>query len=390
MQLSRFAVDFTPSPLPDLLVRSGAADVISFAVGLPAGDLLPNLQLERASAALLGSGTDSLQYGVPCRELKRQLVALMRRRGVSCVEEQIFLCSGAQQGLKLVSQLLIDPGREVMMESRVFDGIRTAVREQQPAILALPSDPEAGLDVDAVESALKAGARPAFLYLIPEAQNPLGCSLSLDKRQRLLELAEHFCFPILEDDACGLLSFGEALPALRSLDDRSVLYVGTLSKIVAPGLRVGWLILPESIMNRASMIKHAADFDTSTHAQHLAAMFLADGGLDAHLEGLRREYARRAQALQEALAATFFGRARWSRPSAGMYVWLELAPEVDTRAMLDSAIEQERVAYLPGVAFSVTGRDHNCLRLCFGNLTPDRLREGVARLAHAVERWTRS
>lgn len=271
IRVSRLAKAFQPSPLRALLAKCSAPDIISFAIGMPGDDLFPRRELAALAETVLSGGAQGLQYGVPCRSLKQQIVGLMARRGISCDEDRVFLCSGAQQGLRLLCQALVDPGAEVALEEIVYDGILLAARGQAPRVLAVPTGFRDGIDVEALAARLAAGSRPAFLYLIPEGHNPLGSSLGLGKRRRLIELARRYELPLIEDDACGLLSFEESTPCLRSLDAQWVIYVGTLSKVLAPGLRVGWIVAPEHLFGALSRLKQAADFDTSTLAQHLAA-----------------------------------------------------------------------------------------------------------------------
>ncbi len=243
--------------------------------------------------------------------------------------------------------------------------------------------------MDSVEATLEGGACPAFLYLIPEGHNPLGVSLPLASRRRLVELARRHRVPLIEDDTYGLLAGGAPLPALRSLDEEWVYYVGSFSKILAPALRVGWAVVPESLIPRLSMLKHASDVDTSTLSHRAVAAFLASGGLPGHLQSLRQEYRRRRDAMLASLEAHMPPAARWNRPSGGLYIWVELPPAVDATALLRIAVEEEQVAFAPGEAFAAgdaTGIRH-CLRLSFGSSSPERIDEGIRRLGRAVSRF---
>lgn len=377
------------STLREVLALTARPGVLSLALGMPAEELFPAAELAAAGARALAPGGAALQYGMPLRALRCQVVELMALRGVACREEQVFLTSGAQQGMHLAAQLLLDPGAKVAVERTVYDGVLQVLKSHMPQIVAVPAGPERGIDLAALEALLAGGARPALLYVIPDGHNPLGVSLDTAGRRRLVELARAFRVPILEDDAYGLLAYdGPAPPPLRALDDRWVLYLGSFSKILAPALRVGWLVVPKDLVPALSALKHAADLDVATLGQHTVSHFLAAGALPAHLETLRAGYARRRDLLLRALAERFPPGACWHRPVAGMFVWVELPPPLDTAALLQRAVEDERVAFAPGRAFAATGgpeSDH-CLRLCFAAASPEAIEDGVARIGRVLER----
>lgn len=389
MHLSRYCQRMRPSPLPALLAKALQPGVLSFAVGLPATELLPRAALGMIGSEMLAESGGSLQYGLPHPSLRTQIASLLGERSVRCSSEQVFLCTGAQQALRLLAHLLLDQHGQVMLEEVVYDGIRSAIGILEPEIVAVPTDPRNGIDLAAVERHLEAGARPAFLYVVPEGHNPLGASLDLEKRHRLVDIARRFELTLVEDDACGWLTYGSsAAPALRALDDQRVIYVGSFSKLLGPGLRVGWVVVPEPLASKLSMLKQAADFDTATHAQHLVAGFLAGGGFGSHLVFLRKHYEVRRDALVAALERHMPEGVRWTVPKAGLYLWLELPAGLDATELLDLAIEEEKVAFSPGVVYAthLERSPSHCLRLSFGNLAPEQIEEGAARLGRAVER----
>jgi 2-aminoadipate transaminase len=380
--------------LREVIGLASRPGVLSFAIGLPASDLLPREALaEQASRVLSASASSpqyspqySLQYGVPYGPLKTQIVQLMAMRGVRCTEEQIFLTSGAQQGMDLLSRLLLPPGGQVLIERSVYEGIRLATRLQEPEVLTVGSDLSTGMDVDEVEARLAGGARPAFLYAITDGHNPLGVSLTPGKRRRLVELARRYRVPILEDDAYGFLYYGEAPPPpLRALDEEWVFYLGSFSKILAPGLRVGWLVVPPPLAARLSPLKHGADLDTSCLAQHVVAAYLEAGLLPPHLALLREEHRRRRDAMLAALRDHFPPEASWNRPESGLFVWAGLPPGLDAAELLRSAVETENVAFSPGAIFCAGDPEGSrYLRLSFTNPPPDRIEEGIARLGRVI------
>jgi len=378
----------TPSALREIMDLASRPGILSFAVGLPAADLFPARELSAAAARVLASDGQALQYAVPYQPLRRQVVELMSMRGVSCREEQVFLTSGAQQGMDLLSRLLLAPGGRVILERAVYEGLQLAVRRLAPEILTVPTDSATGIDVDAVEALLATGAVPAFLYLITDGHNPLGVSISRDKRTRLAELARRHQLPIVEDDAYGFLHFDEnPPPPLRALDAEWVCYLGSFSKILAPGLRAGWMVVAEPLIPRLSALKHAVDLDTPSFSHRVISEYLAAEDFPRHLERLRVEYRRRRDATLSALERHLSGRARWNRPSGGMFVWVELSPAIDAVRLLATAVERFSLAFSPGQAFAVAGTDHarHCLRLAFGNLQPAQIAEGIERLAALVQ-----
>jgi 2-aminoadipate transaminase len=366
--------------------------ILSFAIGLPAAELFPREALAEQAAQVLRSEASSLQYGVPYWPLKTQIVQLMALRGVGCTEEQIFLTSGAQQGMDLLSRLLLPPGGQVLFERAVYEGIRLATRQQRPEVLTVAADFSTGIDVDEVEARLAGGARPAFLYVITDGHNPLGVSLSCEKRHRLAELARRYRIPILEDDAYGFLYYGETpAPPLRALEEEWVFYLGSFSKILAPALRAGWVVVPPALAPRLSQLKHGVDLDTSCLSHHIIAAYLEAGLLPAHLTTLRDEYRRRRDTMLAALRVHFPPEILWNHPTSGMFIWAELPPGLDATELLRAAVETESVAFSPGAVFCAGDPDgKRYMRLNFTSLRADHIEEGIRRLGRAVQRAVES
>lgn len=366
-----------------LMARPG---ILSFALGLPAPEHFPIEAFARAGREVLRSGPDALQYGVPLRSLRAHVVKLMARRGVECTEAEVFITAGAQQAMSLLGQLLVSPGGTVVTEELTYDGMLNSLGPLQPRVLTVPSDRRTGLDVDALEALLAAGERPSLVYSIPEGHNPLGSSMPARERRRLAEVARRYGVPVIEDDAYGLLRYdGDAPPALRSFDARWVLYVGSFSKIMAPGLRVGWVVAPEDVVQRLSIVKQGGDLDVSNYAQRILAAYLDAEPLDDHLAHLRREYGARRDAMLQALEEHLPATACWSSPPSGLFVWVELPEEVDTTALLRRAVEAG-VAFIPGRAFCAAGGVHgaNALRLNFSLVSMEQIHEGIRRLGQVL------
>lgn len=387
IRLASFLDAVGQSTLRDLMAEAARPEVRSFAIGMPGTDLFPADDMAEAARRVLRDDPRALQYGLPSRALKARVVEILRLRGVEAREEEVFLTNGSQQAMDLLARLLLDPGGTVALEETVYDGIQIAVRPLTPRVLTVPTSPEHGIDVDALEALLEEGERPAFLYLVPEGHNPMGGSLPLERRERLVELARRFRLPILEDDAYGLLRYDRGgAPPLRALDDRWVLYLGSFSKILAPALRVGWIVAPEELVSRLSIVKHATDLDTTTFAQRALAAYLEAGHLPAHLERIRAAYRERRDAMLDALSREMPPGVRWHPPEAGIFVWAWLPPGTDATAILRRAIREEAVAFCPGTAFAVAGAHHadRCLRLSFADSSPAEIRDGIGRLGRVL------
>jgi 2-aminoadipate transaminase len=311
----------------------------------------------------------------------------MAQRGVECAEEQIFLTTGAQQALDVLTRLLLDNGGQVMLEEIVYTGIQQVIAPHEAQILPVHTDLETGIDVDDVVEHLEHGARPAYLYVIPDAHNPLGVSISEHKRHRLVEVAAAHGLPIVEDDPYGFLSYdGRCLPPLRAYNDTHIFYVGSFSKILAPALRLGWLIAPEALIPKLTVIKEAGDLESSALTQRAVSAYLDAGHLPAHLERLQREYKTRRDTMLAAMERHFPPGLTWTRPRAGMFIWVALPEHVDTGALLETAVEREKVAFIPGHAFAHSGAAaRHTMRLNFSNCCLSDIEEGIRRLGRILE-----
>jgi 2-aminoadipate transaminase len=368
------------------LLRPG---VLSLALGMPDPRLFPSAALCRAAVAVLEDDRNALQYELPFEPLKRHVVALMKYRGVCCSEDQVFLTAGAQQGIELLVRLLLDAPRPVLLESVVYDGIQLAVSPFGSRRLVVPTDPETGIDVGAVERLLGTGVRPALMYVIPDGHNPLGARIPMEARAKLMELASRYGVPVIEDDAYGFLQYENALPSIRSLSPEWGFYVGSFSKILAPGLRVGWLVVPARLVPKLSILKQLSDIDVSCFTQRLVARYLDSTDFLEHIAFLRREYAARRNSMIGALREHLPNVARWRRPHAGFFVWAELPHGTDARKFLQFAAATEAVAFVPGDGFSVCGDVYarRCIRLNFSSNPPEHIRAGVIRLGRALRKW---
>jgi 2-aminoadipate transaminase len=385
LPLAAWARAVRPSVIQRMLSFSGRRDLVTFALGLPATELFPVDGLARAAERVLRTDPDALQYKPGYRGLKEQVVRIMEQRGVRCRPEQVFLTTAAQQALSLLSRVLLEPGGTLLCDELVYMGFQQVIESYQPRVLTVPVDLRTGMDVDAVERHLAQGERPAFIYTITDGHNPIGCSMSPPKRARLVELARRWRVPVIEDDAYGMLNFGQPVAPLRAMDDRWVLYVGSFSKVLAPSFRLGWIVAPEEMIPVLGCAKDGADLDMASFAQRVAAAFLEEGGLADHLDRVRAEYRVRRDLMLELLARELPAGSRWSVPQNGALVWAELPEGMDTGALLETCMEAG-VAYVPGAAFAIPGTHagRNGMRLNFSYSSPDQIREGMARLGRVM------
>ncbi|PKQ38491.1 MAG: PLP-dependent aminotransferase family protein [Actinobacteria bacterium HGW-Actinobacteria-1] len=376
------------SAVRDLFAAASRPDIISLSGGMPEVSRVPTEAVARAAAAAIREhGAEALQYGSSegRGQLRSIIVELMAENGVRLKAEDLIVTAGAQQALDLIAKIFIDPGDTIITEGPTYLGALQAFSAYQPNVVCIPMD-EDGMRVDLLEEKLRElGPRGAkFIYTIPNFQNPAGVTLTPERRRRLVELSREYDIPLVEDDPYGRLRFegGHAKP-LRALDD-DVIYLGTMSKIFAPGLRLGWVAAPAPILGKLLLAKQAADLCGSAYAQVTAEKYFSGTRWRRVLQDLTRTYAERRDAMLEALAEHLPLEVRYTRPEGGFFVWVELPEFLDVKPLLAEAVEAG-VTYVPGDAFFPDGRGRNCMRLAFCFAEPDDIREGVRRLAEVLE-----
>lgn len=371
------------------LLAAQTHDVVRFAMGSPAAEAIPTEALAAIGVEAIGAGrADAFDYaateGDPA--LREALLAMLQGTSDATTSDRLTITAGGMQGLDLACKIFVDPGDLVVVESPTYTNGSATALSYQAELLEAPVDTE-GLIVSRMAEMVEAtGRTPKAIYTVPTFQNPSGTTMTLERRHELLELARSWGSMIIDDDPYGLLRFsGAAVPTLHELADGDplVFSVRTFSKMVAPGLRVGWVDADPSLQQLIINAKQAMDTCTNLPAQRLLAGFLTSGGLAEHLQVQRAEYRRRKLAMQGALQEHFGDSARWTDPDGGFFLWVTFDESVDTEALFEIALA-EGVAYIPGNAFSPSKRFPNALRLCFASTNPDRTREGVARLAAAV------
>jgi len=303
----------------------------------------------------------------------------MAEEGVEADPEDVVVTNGGQQALDLVGKVFIDPGDEIVVEAPSYVGALSAFGAYEPRFIQIPLDQE-GMVVEELEDVLLKGARPKFVYTVPNFHNPAGVTMSKARREQLTALCREAGIPILEDNPYGMLRFeGESPPCLRALDPGNVIYLGTLSKVFSPGLRLGWALAEPGVTQRLILAKEAADLCSSSLTQLIGEQYLAGDRWRHNLGTLVEIYRSRRDAMVDALREHFPGSASWTTPNGGFYVWVTLPEYFDTSAMLAAAVER-RVAYVPGTAFYPDGRGRDRMRLSFCYPSEDDIREGVSRL----------
>jgi 2-aminoadipate transaminase len=374
------------SVMRELLSLAVDPEILSMAGGLPAADLLPLRQIAAALAAVLErDGPRALQYSPMDARLRQWVADYMGRRGAACRPEQVFITNGAQQGLAILSRLFLDPGTPAVIEAVTFTGVQQITAGRGAEVRCVPTDLETGVDIEALEAAFQRPPRPRLAVLIPDFHNPLGVSISLEKRRAAAQLAARYGVPIIEDDPYSPLRFaGDALPPIKSFDQAGlVFYLGSFSKIIAPALRMGWLVAPQELIPRITVVRESLDLETSTLLQRAVVEFLLSGELEPHLARMAEAHRQRSTTLLRVLEQELGDLASWTRPQGGLFVWVTLPPEVDAWELFPRAVEH-KVAYIPGKAFSVEGGHANTLRLNFSNLRPGQIEQAVGRLASVI------
>lgn len=385
-QLSDGISSLKRSVMRDLLRLAVDPDIISMAGGLPADEFLPMDAFQECMTAVLSrDGPRALQYSPQSEPLREWITAHMRERGVECTAEEVFITNGAQQGLAIVSRLFLDRGQPVVLEDLTFTGVQQVTSGRGASVVPFPIDPESGHDLVAFEAALATSPTPRLAIVIPNFHNPLGVSLTAEARPLVAALCAEHGIPLIEDDPYSLLRFeGDHLPPIKAFDEAGmVFYLGSFSKTLAPALRLGWIVAPPDLISTVTVLRESFDLESSTLIQRMVMEFLDRDLLPAHLERATDAYRVRSAAMLEALDEHLGDIARWSRPDGGIFIWMELPDSVDTTEIFTEAVEQ-RVAYIPGAVFSTTGGHHNTMRLSYANLTPEKIGEGVKRLAEVV------
>lgn len=382
------------STIRELLKLTEQPDIISFGGGLPAPEVFPVEEFRQACARVLEKqSAAALQYGttegyLPLREMIAQQT---RRTGIEVTAENILITSGSQQALDLLGKIFINPGDHIAVDNPTYLGALQAWNIYGAEYVPVRLD-EKGLVTDELEAAFRVG--PKFIYALPNFHNPTGVTLSLERRHHLVELADRYGVPIIEDDPYGQLRFeGDTLPSIVVLDEKlhpknghytgNVIYLSTFSKILAPGLRLAWVIAPPEVIGKLVQAKQGSDLNTSTFNQMVAYEVGRDGFLDKHAEIIRKVYRERRDAMLDALEEHMPAGVKWTHPEGGLFLWMTLPEAMSSVDLLQASIAQ-KVAFVPGNSFYARGGGENTMRLNFSYATPERINEGISRLSKAI------
>jgi valine-pyruvate aminotransferase apoenzyme (EC 2.6.1.66) len=387
----------TSSFIRELLKVTAQPDIISFGGGFPAAELFPLDRVKEAcDKVLTENGAKALQYSqtegyAPLRGL---VAANVSHYGINISADNVLITTGSQQALDIIGRIFINRGDRVLTESPTYLGALQAWNAYGAAYETVISDND-GLSTDDLVKVI--GSHIKFMYVLPNFQNPAGVTLSLERRQKLVELADRFCVPIVEDDPYGQLRFeGEHLPPVVVLDDAlrdngqqsyrgNVIYTSTVSKILAPGLRIGWVIAPTEVIKKMVQAKQGADLQCSTFDQYVAYELLQGEWMKDHIQTLRTVYKERRDAMLQAFEDFMPEGTTWTRPQGGLFLWLRLPEGCNATELFPIAVE-EKVAYVPGEPFYPNGGPLNTMRLNFSACNPETIRVGVERLARMVRR----
>ena len=367
----------------EILKITQQPEIISFAGGLPSPATFPVAEMKAAfDKVLTDSGKVALQYGPTDGYLPlRQWIAdSLSTDGVKIVPEQVLMTSGSQQALDLLGKVLIDEGSRVLVETPSYLGALQAFSVYRPKFVSVDTD-DHGLVPDSLD-AVAEGAR--LLYALPNFQNPTGRTLSAERRVQLVEKCARLGLPLIEDDPYGALSYkGAPLPKMVAMNPDGVIYMGSFSKVLTPGIRLGYVVAPLPLVRRLELAKQAADLHTSQLTQMVVHQVIKDGFLDRHIPEIRTLYGDQCQCMLDAMEQHFPAGVEWTKPEGGMFIWVTLPKHIDAMKLLDEAIAS-KVAFVPGSPFYANAPETNTLRLSFVTVSPERIRTGIEILGKLI------
>ena len=385
------AAGMQPSEIRALFAVASRPEIVSLAGGMPNLSALPmKMMASVVNDLILTNGTEALQYGSGQGhpKLREQICEVMALEGIRAHPEDVVVTTGSQQALDLISRIFIDPGDVVLVEAPSYVGALGTFHQYQASVVHVSMDND-GLIPDALRDAIKttraAGRKIKFLYLIPNYQNPTGVLLPADRRTEILDICREEEIFVVEDNPYGLLGFDRPSPnAMRAEDSENVIYLGSFSKTIASGLRVGWALVPPSLKDKLVIASESSILCPSNFSQMTISNYLADQPWRDQIASFCDLYKVRRDAMLQALEEHFPASATWTKPGGGFYVWVNLPPEIDTKLLVPKAIVA-KVAYVPGTAFYADGLGSWQLRLSFCHPTPERIHQGVAALGGVIK-----
>ncbi len=388
---SKNALSMKRSEIRELLKVTRQPGMISFAGGLPGPETFPVKDLEDISCQILRErGALALQYGMTEGEMafREEIAKWLDREKATIKPENIFVTTGSQQGLDIVSKVFLDPKDIVIVELPSYIGGLQAFAAYRAKMIGVPQD-DHGMRMDLLEKVLERlatrGKKPKFIYVVPDFQNPSGVTMSLERRKELLRLAYQYELPIVEDSPYRDLRYkGETVPAIYSLDNqKQVIALGTFSKLLAPGLRLAWIIAPVEWMDRMIVAKQSMDLCSPTYTQFMAAEYLKRGLLPKQVENIRKTYGRKLEVMLKALEKYMPKGVEWSKPEGGLFLWVKLPKKMSASELFPKAVEN-KVAYVVGSAFHCNGKGQNAMRLNFSYPSEQQIDDGIQRLGKMI------
>lgn len=375
------------SEIRELLKLTARPEIISFAGGLPAPELFPVEEMKVISVKVLEDmGQESLQYSTTegYQPLREKITERMKKVGISADPDHVLITNGSQQGLDFSGKVFLNPGDIVFCESPSYLGAINAFKAYQCDFVEVPTDDQ-GMDMIALEKAIQENSRGRMIYVIPDFQNPTGRTWSLERRKKLVELANRYNLPIIEDNPYGELRFeGEFLPAIKSLDTEDrVIFLGTFSKTFCPGLRIGWVYACDEVLNKFIMVKQGADLQSNSMSQRELNMFLETYDLDTHISRIRQVYHRRRDLMLETMEKEFPKTVKYTVPEGGLFTWCVMPAHLNARDIMEKALEKH-VAFVPGGSFFPNGGHENTWRMNYSNMPEDKIVEGIKRLGEVL------
>lgn len=377
------------SEIRELLALTSKPDIISFAGGMPAPELFPCEGVKQACIKVMDEvGQVALQYtsteGLP--SLREKIVARMKaKNGIDTDIDHVLITSGSQQGLDFSARVFVDKGDVILMESPSYLGAINAFKACEPTFMEVPTD-EDGMVMEELEKILATTPNVKMIYVIPDFQNPTGRTWTLERRHKFMEIINKYEIPVIEDNPYGELRFeNENMPALKSLDTKGlVVFLGTFSKILVPGYRLGWVCASDEILSMYNFIKQGADLQTPTVTQLEANKYMEMFDLDKHVDTIRELYKHRRDLMMKTMEETFPKEAKFTHPDGGLFTWVELPEYIDTRKMALQCLEK-KVAYVPGGSFFPNGGHENCFRMNYSCMPDEKIVEGVKAIAEVIK-----
>lgn len=391
IEFSNRAKRIKASEIRELLKLTVQPNIISFAGGLPAAELFPLSDIaDVAKDVIMNEGQSALQYS-PTEGLQKLREIIIKQRlnrvDINAGLDEIFITSGSQQALDFVGKMFINEGDMIFVESPTYLGALNAFLAYDPIYVEIPLQND-GLDTDKLEELLKSGMKPKFLYTIPDFQNPSGITMSLEKRKKLISLANEYDLVIIEDSPYAELCFtGEQIKPIKSMDTEGrVIYLGTYSKTFTPGLRIGWVVGNPTMINKFIQIKQGSDLQTSSLDQKIAAEYMTRFDLNEHIRSIIDVYSKRRNVMLETMKANFHPDITYTESHGGLFTWAKVKDDMDTKSILAEAL-LENVAFVPGGSFFANGGKNNYMRLNYSCMSEEKIKEGIERLANVLNKY---